>query len=92
MTSQTASQGDTYPAGLTHAEFEAVSEAVHNGWMETKLSQGVTSRLSETGEEMVAAYAVLSEPCKDLDRGTVRSVLAAADGLGYELVKREVSA
>ena len=58
-------------------EIEVVAEAVHRQWMNTKLSQGVTSRKSETGEEMMVEYNLLSEPCKDLDRNTVKAVYAA---------------
>ena len=58
-------------------EIEVVAEAVHRQWMTTKLSQGVTSRKSETGEEMMVEYSLLSEPCKDLDRNTVKAVYAA---------------
>lgn len=45
--------------------------------METKRSQGVTSRLAEDGEELMRPYAELSEQAKDLDRNTVRTVFAA---------------
>lgn len=56
---------------------EVVAEAVHRQWMNTKLCQGVTSRKSETGEEMMVDYNLLSEPRKDLDRNTVKAVYAA---------------
>jgi hypothetical protein len=62
-------------------DIELVSAEVHDAWMETKKSQGVTSRLSETGEEMMVPYQELSEACKDLDRGTVRTVYAAIERL-----------
>jgi hypothetical protein len=58
-------------------DIEVVSAAVHAAWMEIKLAQGVTSRLSETGEELMQPYAALSEAAKDLDRGTVWTVYAA---------------
>jgi hypothetical protein len=64
---------------------ENISAVVHGNWMATKRSQGVTSRLSETGEELMVDYRDLSEDAKDLDRGTVRAVLAALDTTGYEL-------
>ena len=62
-------------------DFETVCAMVHAQWMQTKLSQGVTSRKSETGEEMMQPYNQLSEACKDLDRGTVRTVYKAIEQL-----------
>lgn len=61
-----------------NALVEAVSAEVHAAWMRTKAAQGVTSRRSETGEELMVPYAELSEPAKDLDRQSVLAVLAAA--------------
>ena len=58
-------------------DIEVVSAKVHEAWMESKRAQGVTSRKSETGEEMMVPYEQLSEPCKDLDRNTVRAVYEA---------------
>ncbi len=58
-------------------DIEAVSAKVHEAWMESKRAQGVTSRKSETGEELMVPYDQLSEPAKDLDRGTVRAVYEA---------------
>jgi hypothetical protein len=58
-------------------DIEAVSAAVHYAWMESKWAQGVSSRKSETGEELMVPYDYLSEDAKDLDRGTVRAVYAA---------------
>jgi hypothetical protein len=55
-----------------------VSAQVHETWMEAKLAAGVTSRRLESGEELMVPYAQLSEEAKELDRGTVRTVLAAA--------------
>ena len=60
---------------------EEVSARIHEGWMETKRSKGVTSRLSEGGEELMVPYANLSEDAKDLDRGSVRAVLDALAGI-----------
>ena len=70
------------PARLPHDLVEAVSEQVHDAWMATKRSQGITTRTSEWGEEQMVPYADLSERAKDLDRGTVAAVLAAAADLG----------
>lgn len=63
-------------------DLELVAEKVHEAWMKTKQSQGVTTRQSETGEELMVPYAQLSEPAKELDRMTVRTVYAAIEALG----------
>jgi hypothetical protein len=63
-------------------DLEAVAEKVHEAWMQTKQAQGVTSRQSETGEELMVPYAQLSEPAKELDRMTVRTVYAAIEAVG----------
>jgi predicted SPOUT superfamily RNA methylase MTH1 len=60
---------------------EIVAAKVHEAWMQTKRAQGVTTRLSETGEELMVPYAQLSEPAKELDRMTVRTVYAAIEAL-----------
>lgn len=62
-------------------DIEAVSAMVHDQWMETKRSQGVKTRKSETGEEMMVPYDQLSEACKDLDRNTVKTVYKAIEAL-----------
>ena len=58
-------------------DIEIVSAEVHAAWLESKHRQGVTSRRSEDGEELMVAYAELSEGAKELDRITVRAVYAA---------------
>lgn len=60
-------------------DIEDVSAAVHAAWMESKRGQGVTTRLSEKGEELMRPYSELSEEAKDLDRGTVKAVYAAIE-------------
>lgn len=60
---------------------EETAAAVHEAWMESKRKQGVSSRLSESGEELMVPYDQLSESAKDLDRGTVRAVYAAIEKL-----------
>jgi hypothetical protein len=62
---------------LNLPDIEVVSAKVHEAWIESKLAQGVTTRKSETGEELMVPYEELSEPAKELDRGTVRAVFAA---------------
>lgn len=70
-----------YEQGLP--DIETVSAEVHQAWMESKHSAGVTSRKSETGEELMVPYERLSEVAKDLDRGTVRAVYRAIARLRY---------
>lgn len=60
-------------------DIEIVSAQVHETWMQSKAAQGVTSRKSESGEELMVPYPALSEPAKELDRGTVRAVYAAIE-------------
>lgn len=58
-------------------DIELVSAKVHYDWMQTKRAQGIETRKSETGEELMVPYDQLSEKAKDLDRGTVHAVYAA---------------
>ena len=58
-------------------DVEVVSAAVHEAWMRGKLAKGVTTRKSETGEELMVPYEQLSEAAKDLDRGSVQAVYEA---------------
>ena len=62
---------------------ERLAEEVHQKWIDTKLSQGISSRLAEDGEELMVPYARLSEKAKQLDRNSVSAVLDALDTLGY---------
>lgn len=64
---------------MTLPPIEHVASKVHEAWMATKRAQGVESRQSESGEELMVPYAELSEEAKDLDRGTVRAVYAAIE-------------
>lgn len=65
-------------------DIEIVSAQVHQAWMEGKRTQGVTTRKSEGGEELMVPYSELSETAKELDRGTVRAVYAAIQRAGDE--------
>lgn len=56
---------------------EVFAAEVHNAWMRTKRAQGFKTRRSESGEELMVHYPELSEAAKELDRMTVRAVLAA---------------
>ena len=58
-------------------DIETVSAKVHEAWMESKAAQGIKTRQSEKGEELMVPYEQLSEEAKELDRATVRAVYAA---------------
>lgn len=64
-------------------DIETVAEKVHEAWMNSKRKKGVTSRNSETGEELMVPYDKLSEEAKELDRGTVRAVYAAIEEIEH---------
>lgn len=59
---------------------EVVAARVHEAWMLQKRETGITSRLSESGEEQMVPYEQLSDPIKELDRTTVRAVYSAIRG------------
>jgi hypothetical protein len=66
-------------------DIEVVAAKVHESWMESKRAQGMTTRRSESGEELMVPYEQLSEEQKEVDRATVRAVYeairaAAAEG------------
>ena len=65
-------------------DMEAVARKVHEAWMQAKLAQGIQTRKSETGEELMVDYDQLSEEAKELDRGSVRAVYAAIESLQEE--------
>lgn len=65
-------------------DIEIVANLVHEAWMKSKLAQGVTSRRSESGEELMVPYTQLSETAKDLDRVMVRTVYTAIEAAQKE--------
>jgi len=65
-------------------DMEAVARKVHEAWMQAKIAQGIQTRKSETGEELMVDYDQLSEEAKELDRGSVRAVYAAIESLQEE--------
>jgi hypothetical protein len=68
---------------------ERIAAQVHEDWMAAKRAAGVTTRkLDTTGEELLVPYESLSEQAKELDRGTVRSVLSTLPKLGYHVATR----
>jgi hypothetical protein len=68
-----ANKGDT----LDLPDIETVAGKVHEAWMRQKRSQGVATRRTEQGEELMVPYGELSEAAKELDRESVRAVYAA---------------
>ena len=69
---------------------EKVAERMHEAWMTAKREKGVTSRLSETGEELMVPYADLSEAAKDLDRAGVLAVYRAIEAEGSTMSSNRV--
>jgi hypothetical protein len=65
-------------------DIEIVSAKVHEAWMDSKRAQGVTTRKSEGGEELMVPYEQLSEAAKELDRGSVKAVYAAIEAASKE--------
>jgi hypothetical protein len=62
-------------------DIELVSAKVHEAWMESKKANGVTTRKSEDGEELMVPYDQLTEKSKNLDRSSVKAVYAAIESL-----------
>ena len=65
-------------------DVEEVAAKVHEAWMDAKRRAGVSTRKSETGEELMVPYEQLSEEAKDLDRSSVRAVYEAIQALRKE--------
>jgi hypothetical protein len=77
------------PAARREEMIERIAAQVHEDWMAAKRAAGVTTRkLDTTGEELLVPYESLSEQAKELDRGTVRSVLSTLPKLGYHVATR----
>ena len=58
-------------------DIELVAAKVHEAWMNSKKKRGITTRKSESGEELMVPYEKLSEEAKELDRASVRAVYSA---------------
>jgi hypothetical protein len=56
---------------------ETIAAEVHQAWVEAKVAQGVTSRPSADGIEQMVPYEQLPDHLQELDRATVRAVLAS---------------
>ena len=61
---------------------EQLAERAHDSWMQSNLSNGITTRISSlTGEEQMVPYAALSEQVKEYDRQMVRGVIHDLRGM-----------
>ena len=56
---------------------EETAEQVHEQWRRSMRKQGVKSRSSHWGEELLVPWPRLSERAKDLNRGMVKTTLKA---------------
>jgi hypothetical protein len=56
-------------------DLEFIAAKVHENWIASKVKQGVTSRKSESDEELMVPYDQLSEAAKGLDRESVAAVM-----------------
>lgn len=65
-------------------DIETIAAKVHEAWINSKLNQGITSRQSESGEELMVPYEQLSEQAKDLDRVMVNAVFKAIEEVEKE--------
>ncbi len=70
---------------MTNETVEELAERVHEAWIEKKALDGVSSRLAADGEELMVAYAQLSDNARELDRVTVRAVLTALAECGFSV-------
>jgi hypothetical protein len=86
-TATTSSYGKTFAKILATMKLpgiEAVAAKVHDAWVQAKRAQGITTRKSESGEELMVEYDQLSEDAKELDRASVRAVFDAIESLERE--------
>lgn len=67
---------------------DELAAAKHDLWVKQQRDEGLESWLMPGGtdEELMVPFADLSETAKSLSRDPVRSVLAAAESIGYALV------
>lgn len=61
----------------TESLLDRIAADVHAAWIETKRAQGITSRPSADGVEQMVPYDQLPGHLQELDRATVRAVLAS---------------
>lgn len=77
---------------LNLPEVEAVAAKVHGAWRDEKKGQGVTTRQSPTGEELMKPYDELSEEAKESNRKLVNTVYQAIEELTPEEETQQVGA
>ena len=65
-------------------DIEIVAAKVHEAWMNSKKKRGITTRKSESGEELMVPYEKLSDEAKELDRASVQAVYAAIEEITHE--------
>lgn len=65
-------------------DIEIVAAKVHEAWMNSKKKRGISTRKSESGEELMVPYEKLSEEAKELDRASVQAVYAAIEEVTHE--------
>ena len=65
-------------------DIEIVAAKVHEAWMNSKKKRGITTRKSESGEELMVPYEKLSEEAKELDRASVQAVYAAIEEVTHQ--------
>jgi hypothetical protein len=65
-------------------DIEIVAAKVHEAWMNSKKKRGITTRKSESGEELMVPYEKLSEEAKELDRASVQAVYKAIEEVTHD--------
>ena len=65
-------------------DVEIVAAKVHEAWMNSKKKRGITTRKSESGEELMVPYEKLSEEAKELDRASVQAVYEAIEEVTHD--------
>jgi RyR domain len=68
-------------------DIEIVAAKVHEAWMNSKKKRGITTRKSESGEELMVPYEKLSDEAKELDRASVQAVYAAIEEAKHETTR-----
>jgi hypothetical protein len=64
---------------------ELLAAKSHEGYVAGKRASGSTSRLTESGEEVLVPYDQLSESSKDISRSAARAILEGLVELGAQL-------
>lgn len=64
---------------------ELLAAGSHEGYLAGKRASGTTSRLTESGEEVMVPYADLSESSKNISRSAAAAILDALEALGVPI-------